>query len=284
MKSTRLLIAPALAAALMTVSCQRADNVSSADDAVIHNFDVQEVIKSASRSYSVTFPDASDSCYLTVYTSVQWPVKFGDYDLTALQDTLLSRMYNTHNSGNDVDKAIAGFINDSNIFDDPSISCTPIDSIVNERQSNFYIVWVAKLLELTERMATYQLSSSSYLGGAHPYTGTTPFTYDLKRGCVLTLDNVFKPGTNDKLLGMIKSELASQLGLSNPASLAKADIFVDNLFVSPLIYISASGGGVVFHYNPYEIAPYSRGPIDVELAAFELTPYLTASADSLLNQ
>ncbi len=283
MKSTRLLLAPVIAVALMAVSCRNSNTESSADAAEIHNFDVHELIKSASRSYSVTFPETSDSCFLTVYTSVQWPVKFGDYDLTALQDTLLSRMYQSQGA-TDVDKAIAGFINDRDIFDDPSISCTPIDSIVNERQSNYYIVYTAKLLELTERVATYQISNSSYLGGAHPYTGTSPFTYDLKQGCVLTLDNVFKPGTSDRLLEMIKSELAAQLGLSNPAALAKADIFVDNLFVSPMIYISASGGGVVFHYNPYEIAPYSRGPIDVELAAFELTPYLTASADSLLNQ
>lgn len=283
MKSTRLLLAPVIAVALMAVSCRNSNTESSADAAEIHNFDVHELIKSASRSYSVTFPETSDSCFLTVYTSVQWPVKFGDYDLTALQDTLLSRMYQSQGV-TDVDKAIAGFINDRDIFDDPSISCTPIDSIVNERQSNYYIVYTAKLLELTERVATYQISNSSYLGGAHPYTGTSPFTYDLKQGCVLTLDNVFKPGTSDRLLEMIKSELAAQLGLSNPAALAKADIFVDNLFVSPMIYISASGGGVVFHYNPYEIAPYSRGPIDVELAAFELTPYLTASADSLLNQ
>lgn len=176
-------------------SCSR--NGDSNNNAVeINNFEVHEVLKSATRNYCVEIDSMRN--YLTVYTSVQWPLQFGDANLTPLRDSLLSRMYHVA-PGTDIDRAISEFVSRDTIFG-PDVKCTPIDSIPAEEPSDFNIIYTGKMIELTERTVTYQINANSYLGGAHFNYASYPFTYDLYNSCILTPGMMFRPGSEAKLL------------------------------------------------------------------------------------
>lgn len=279
MKTLRHMATALVAMAVLALAgCRQGTGGDAAGD--ISNFDVHEVLKSATRSFRVCLD--GDTFYLSVYTSVQWPVKFGDAELQPLRDSLLTRMYGpVMGRGADVDRAIGEFLANDTIFGSEA-RMTVVDSIPFGQQPGAYeIEYTAKLMELTERTVTYQITNNSYLGGAHPNYAAYPFTYDLLNGELLTPRALFKPGSEASLLQVIKETLAMQEGVS-VGRLAQSGIFVDNLYVSPLVYVR--GGGLVFHYNPYDIAPYAKGAVDVEVPAYELAPYLTARADSLINQ
>lgn len=41
-------------------------------------------------------------------------------------------------------------------------------------------------------------------------------------------------------------------------------------------------GMLVFHYNPYDILPYSYGTIDVDVAPYQVKDFLTPEATRML--
>ena len=138
----------------------------------------------------------------------------------------------------------------------------------------------ATVLELDEQMITYQITVSTYLGGAHPTTSIHPITFDLSDSRVLTLDNLLKAGARDSIMPIIASALARQLDVT-PSRLHRAGIFVDQLTYpgTPYIYNNV----LYFHYNPYEIAPYSSGMIDVAIYPYEVEHLITPEARSLFD-
>lgn len=134
---------------------------------------------------------------------------------------------------------------------------------MTDEVNSYDIETTIKVTELNEQTVTYQIYNYSFTGGAHPNYAYVPFTYDLSAGKVLTFDLLFKPGSDAKLQTLIEEALANQLGVSSPAKLGNAGIFMDQMFVSHNVFVS--DGQIVFHYNPYDIGPYALGQIDVPL-------------------
>lgn len=276
-KITRMVAAAAITAGCCVVSgcCNGACPSDAGGKDAISQLVVEETLLSASKSYKVNV-EGMDA-WLTFTTSVDWPEKIGDCELATLRDTLLQRMYKVQ-PGTDVRKAMRGFINDRGVFG-RSATFTEVDSVPATPES-YEVTCTGKLLSLSERMVTYQVYSESYMGGAHPMHATYPFTYDLVNGEVVSLRNLFKPGSDPAVLALIKEQLATQEGVAVD-KLGEAGILVDRLNVSPLVYLRQ--GEVVFHYVPYSVAPYSKGEIDVAVPSFQLRDYLTGQAAELLK-
>lgn len=276
------LAAGAIALCAVTLaSCSR-DSAQRDPSAEVQSFEIREELKTASRSYLLRYADG-DSAYLTLSATVQWPVKLGDANLIALQDTLIASV--SSHSPYSIDEAMAAFVTDYNaIFDEPvpGLRATPVDTVPAMTESVFSLESsvAARVTELTEQTVTYQVTDYSFTGGAHPNTVVTPMTYDLKAGRLLTYANLFIPGAEATLLPLIEDALASQYGVSSPGQLARAGFFTDQLAVSKQVFIY--DGQIVFHYNPYEIAPYVMGQIEVPIAPFAVEPLLTPEAKSLL--
>ena len=107
------------------------------------------------------------------------------------------------------------------------------------------------------------------------------FTYDLKTGRVLGKSDMFIAGSEGKLLEIVKQQLAEDL--KTPVDkLSEAGIFVDQLNNIGEPYLN--GESVVFHYNPYDIAPYYMGSIDVSVWASTIQQYLTPEVKALIAQ
>lgn len=281
MKSS-ILIIPAVATvlALGVTSCSQSDKTADNQQQVtISEFKVDQTIKTADVNYLVTFD--GDTAYFDVSTAIHWPERIGSADIKPLQDSLINYCFgDTSRMG--VNKAIEAYLADTSVVDSLSADekIVRVDSVPKSQDDLRSWFWsvTASVDELNEDMVTYEVSTSSYIGGAHPNTVTHPFTYDLKTAQVLTLDNIFVPEARDSIMPVIVNALARQLNVT-PANLGQAEIFVDQLVDPGMPYIS--NGALVFHYNPYDIAPYSVGPVEVTVYPYEIENWLTPEVKNL---
>ncbi len=263
---------------LMATACT--NNKSGSESSEVSNYEVAQTIKSASRSFELNDSADIQGVYAMLGVSVQWPEVMGDYNLKPLQDSIVAALFGPDNVGKPVDSLMERFVSsDSNPWGD-GMRVVPVDSVpAAAAESEWYVQLTAKLISFSENEATYRVGNSSYSGGAHPYTGYTYFTYDLAHAQVLTRDNMFVDGSEQAVLNLIKEALARDAGV-DPAALADSGYFDINAIGQPYL----SDGSVVFHYNPYEIAPYSAGQIDVAVYGYEIEPYLRDNVKALLDE
>lgn len=257
----------------ITASCSRGADSDKAAEAEISEFAVHQVIKSAGQNYMVVAD--GDTVYLDLYTTVQWPEDFGHADIKPLCDSLLSYCYGD-TAHLDVNDAIHAFLKDTSFFEESvgEGEIVPIDSIPEidgERVHTYFSNVSAQVMELTEEYATYQVTNASYLGGAHPYTATRPFTYDLAGARVLSIDDILTPAGVDSIMPVIRVALARQLEVEEN-QLDRAGIFTSQFTAPGQPYIL--GNVLYFHYNPYEIASYAAGMIDVAVYPYEVEQWL----------
>ncbi len=260
---------------LMAASCGNRNETPA--DSEISEFEIHKKLLTADRSYRVETDYGT--VYLEMYTSLQWPEKFGGNDIKVLQDSLLNFAYSDTTSVS-IRDAINKYLDDTSFVEGVK-NITPVDTLPSDSMTYFSSV-TGSVLDLDEEMVTYQLVSSSYLGGAHPMTTVRPFTYDFANSQVLDNSNIFRHGTpTDSIVPVIKEALARQLGVS-VGGLRNAGVFADQLTYPGIPYIS--GNTLYFHYDPYEIGPYAMGSVDVAVYPYEIERFLQPSVIRLFDQ
>ncbi len=278
---TAIVAAGAMALPMLLGSCGSGTGASADGSKAkgVNTFTVNQSLCSAERYYSVK-SDYADSVYLTVSAGVQWPEKFGNADLSTLRSHLLYLSF--ADSTKSVGDAILAFVGDTAMVDQlVEGAVTPVDAVPEGAGVISYFANVSTTVtELNERYVTYNVVTSSYLGGAHPMAAQRPFTFDLTTGQVLTFDNMFKPGTTDAITKAIRESLGAQYNVS-PDDLERAGFFGGQPGMPGQPYVS--DGAVVFHYNAYDIAPYSHGAIDVPVYPYQLDSIMTPTLRSLLE-
>ena len=93
-----------------------------------------------------------------------------------------------------------------------------------------------------------------YSGGAHGNYGVNYRTYDKKFRKLISFYDFFDEDAYDSLLPLIEKEIKNR------------DIFTfdDSVFVTENVYFTEKG--IMFVYNPYEIASYAQGIISIFLS------------------
>ena len=128
-------------------------------------------------------------------------------------------------------------------------------------------------LSYTEQTTTYVVCQQGSLlslgffrydfsGGAHGNYGTTGASYDLRTGRRLRYDDIFLPAAKTQLPALLAQAVRPLVGLTAGEPLDQA-LFVKKMPVTPNVFLTP--GGVVFSYQPYEIASYAQGEIRVFL-------------------
>lgn len=252
-------------------SCSSSNSNGGGDpalDSIVSSFEIRQSVKSATRSFQVK--DAEQTYFLTQSASAQWPEQFGNYDLKALQDTIIGLMYG-QDVKSDITTATAEFVSHPSNEVVGKSTVTPIDSVPPLSTTTWSVDVSAKLMEYNLETVTYDIVTSSYLGGAHPQTFYRPFTYAFKSGKILNAKNMFKSGSDEQLLKMINQSLADENEVL-PSHLESAGFFgpVTNIGM-PFI----EGNVIKIRYNPYEIGPYAMGVIDVTLYPGQIEELLT---------
>jgi hypothetical protein len=125
-----------------------------------------------------------------------------------------------------------------------------------DQQYNWEVLFNESYL-LTIRALYYE-----YTGGAHGNYGYANLVLDMKQGSQLALDDLFIPGYESKLKQLALAELKRQYKASTVGDLTDQGFFLENGFeLTDNFFIQKNGIG--FTYNPYEIAAYALGAVDV---------------------
>ena len=122
------------------------------------------------------------------------------------------------------------------------------------------------------RVASVVFTISTFMGGIHPEPGLATFVYDLQNGRRLSYSDVFR--NMDKLLPFLsqysRKSLAEQLGTK--ANIAMIEAGTGEAMENFDLF-SLDSGGLVLHFAPYQVAPYSDGYQQVRIPLEALKPF-----------
>ncbi|WP_266364431.1 DUF3298 and DUF4163 domain-containing protein [Tellurirhabdus rosea] len=112
----------------------------------------------------------------------------------------------------------------------------------------------------SSRYLSFRMETYAYTGGAHPNTVTSLYTFDRQTGRPLRLHELVKDTT--RLLPVVETYFRKQQGLTATQNLEAEGYFLhEGKFFLPG-NVAATRTGLLFYYNPYEIAAYALGPIE----------------------
>jgi hypothetical protein len=100
-----------------------------------------------------------------------------------------------------------------------------------------------------------------YDGGAHGSYGTEYRVFDRDAARFVTLQDVFGADEREALREAVVESLKERFELAESEGLTAAGFFSDKLILTENFFLSEEGVG--FHWNPYELAPYAFGAIEV---------------------
>lgn len=120
-----------------------------------------------------------------------------------------------------------------------------------------------------DTLIVYSVRRESYTGGAHGMRSIRYHNYGIAGGCEVTLDDLFSEEEFSRLTGRIKTKLCEQYGAANEEELAQLGFFPS--MIVPTENFEITSTGIIFHYDPYEIACYAMGEIEVPFAREELS-------------
>jgi hypothetical protein len=115
-----------------------------------------------------------------------------------------------------------------------------------------------------------------YTGGAHGMQTTTWAVIDRHELRTLSLADFFREPEGAELRAIVRDELRRYSGLEQGRPLSEGIFFEDEPPLSADFYIT--GQGLVLHWDPYEIAPYSEGGIEISLPWKTIRPLLRIDA------
>lgn len=116
-----------------------------------------------------------------------------------------------------------------------------------------------KVVYKSDRVLTLDLTEDQYTGGAHPLTKKVFISFDVKDPAVLALDDVIDT-TKSSFMELAENKFREYQGIAPGVSLEDAEYFPwdeGNFFLPESFGII--GEEIIFYYNPYDIAPYSKG-------------------------
>jgi len=120
-----------------------------------------------------------------------------------------------------------------------------------------------------EGVTVYKAVVDYYEGGAHGIQQQLFFNFDNHTGQRLTLSDIFVPGFEQQLSELLLAALIRQTGAQSADDLRnKGYLYAMDMFATENFRLADDG--VTFVYNPYEIAPYSAGIIELSLSNDEL--------------
>lgn len=113
----------------------------------------------------------------------------------------------------------------------------------------------------TPNVLTVKALIFAYTGGAHPNTNQLLLTFDRETGRELYLTDMVSDTA--ALLGIVEKAFRKQQQLAPTGKLEEQGYFLrDGQFFLPG-NVAPGRQGMIFYYNPYEIAAYAVGPIEV---------------------
>jgi hypothetical protein len=121
-----------------------------------------------------------------------------------------------------------------------------------------------------------------YTGGAHGMKEKAYFVIDLAEKKQIHLTDLFLKEAGGPLKTRIEDALRIYSNLEAGAPLSAGYYFQDSVELPENFYLTSRGIG--FHWDPYEIAPYAVGPVEIVIPYGDVGEFLNSRGTSLIAQ
>lgn len=138
---------------------------------------------------------------------------------------------------------------------------------------DYHYVITSQIQAGREDTSAFLADIDYYEGGAHGISQQLILNFNNKTGLLLTLDDIFVPGYENKLNAILEQSLCEKVGADDIHELhQKGYLFSMDMFPAQNFVINDET--ITFVYNPYEIASYDKGSTQLTIALRELEPIL----------
>ena len=191
-----------------------------------------------------------------------------------MNDAITAKIFNLHNV--DLKAAVDSFVNENSHTyindmlplykeDKRDIDKMPMyqhEAIINTRTEDG-----------KEGIVTYYINMYNFTGGAHGLEQLLTLNFDKTTGKTITLDDVMVTGYQMRLNELLQKALLEKADCKDINELHdKGYLFSMEMYPSSNFVLGKDG--VTFIYNPYEIAPYALGRIELKLSYSTLEPIM----------
>ena len=137
-----------------------------------------------------------------------------------------------------------------------------------------YSRWVderrMEVIHADARVLSVELTLYAFTGGAHPNTFVELQSYDLATGEPLALADLLTAGAAPRLQALGERLFRREWEIAEGESLEEAGFWFEDDRFELTDNFAVTGKGLVFVYNPYEVAPYVFGPTRITVPWSEL--------------
>jgi hypothetical protein len=235
------------------MSCKKEGRKTHATDTLAYEF------KTLTTTYNNCLIDSPDCTHIT-YT---YPVFSGNNASVDSVNELIKFILGEKAGGHSLQSSHDHFINDYKVYLKDSgpkhswYSQTRID--VPYQHNNIVCL---------------KVDMDDYTGGAHGMISTFYQILDKTTNTPLLQTKLIKKEHHAEVLDMAEKQFRANAGLSETSDLEKAGYwFKDNKFYLTENYCITQDG-ITWLYNPYEIAAYAHGTIEVSISKDDLLPFI----------
>ncbi len=126
---------------------------------------------------------------------------------------------------------------------------------------------------LDDKILSYSYERYAFMGGPHGNSSRLLFNFDLSNSNLINESDLFIANYTESLTMLIKQQIVEDNAeMESVADLNDFHFFEDRIKPNNNFYITAEG--IVYVFNPYDIAPYSTGQTVVLLTFDKLKPIL----------
>lgn len=182
-----------------------------------------------------------------------------------LQESIISALFGSEFADYSTKKVLrvyadSSFVEYEKVYEEiyDHAECT----IDNAQICNFETHVKGWVLYCDSNILSYQRELYTYTGGAHGMNTKTNYVFDIKTGKRLTEEDIFGQGFERKI-GKLLDEKANTL--RSKSILPTEDEFYNDWYIEPNGNFALTDSSIIYTFNPYEIAPYCFGIIDIEI-------------------
>jgi len=133
----------------------------------------------------------------------------------------------------------------------------------------------------TPYFMTFKVYEREFTGGAHANSSMRFFNVNMENGKLVNLDDVFVEDYRDSLLSVAEVAFKQALSLPVDTNLAQTNFeFPQGTYRLPE-HFSLQTQTIGFHYNPYDLGPFSMGRVSFEIEYERILPILNTAFISL---
>ncbi len=134
-------------------------------------------------------------------------------------------------------------------------------------------IYNARVERMQANILSYGIEQYIYTGGAHGVNNRFFYNYDATTGTLINESDLFTPNYQETLTILLRQNFMIQhTDAQTEEDLYQSDYDIDKIIPNNNFYLTETG--LVYLFNPYEIAPYAYGETEVTLNKELIEPLL----------